>query len=140
MGGYAIRFSEALFEEICTLIAEGQNLTQICRNPEMPNRTKFMSWVNKNPELMEKFEQAKRQYVDVMHDLMDEVEAQTLDGTYPPAAANVVLNNRRWRLENLNSKVFGQKKSVALTGAGGGPLERIDKIELVAASNGENDD
>ena len=44
---------------VCRRIEDGENLTEVCRDPTMPRRTTVMSWVGRYPEFRQQLEAAQ---------------------------------------------------------------------------------
>ena len=43
-----VDFTDEIFQQICDRMAEGEGLREICSDPEMPSRTTFLRWVEKD--------------------------------------------------------------------------------------------
>lgn len=102
-------------------LASGLSMRSICRdNPSLPDRTTIIRWMHERPEFATRCARAREDGAEVHHDDMDDIEQRVLDGDLEPQAANVVLANKRWRLEKLKPRVFGSK--LELHGPGGGAI------------------
>lgn len=78
----------------------------------MPNRSTVLRWLDADPEFAAKYARAHEAQAEYHHDEMDEIERGTIAGTIDPRAANVVLGNKRWRMEKLKPKKYGAKVEV----------------------------
>jgi len=104
----------------------GLSLRKICRdNANLPDRATVLRWQHANPDFAAKCARAREAGAEIHHDDMDDIEAGVLDGTIEAKAANVVLANKRWRLEKLKPRVFGARVAHELSGPGGGPVAMV---------------
>lgn len=94
---------------ICMRLADGESMRSICRDEAMPSRDVVDVWRDTNPEFDAKCARAREEQAEFHHDAMEKIEADTLSGAIPAQAASVVLANKRWRMEKLKPKVYGQK-------------------------------
>lgn len=62
-GRPSIRTPE-MVDSIIDQLGDGVPLAQICRQPDMPKLTTFYEWVEKDPELSERFARARRSGFD----------------------------------------------------------------------------
>jgi hypothetical protein len=78
-------------------------------------------------------------YARALHGLaMDQVEKleQTIQdmraGTLDPSIGRIEVDARKWFASKFLPKQFGDKNQVELSGADGGPVATVTRIELVA--------
>jgi hypothetical protein len=102
-------YSEAIADAILERLAEGESLRAICEDEGQPNRTTVFRWLSEREDFAARYAYAREAQVESHYDDMDKIEQDVLDGVLPPKAANVVLGNKRWRLEKLKSRVYGAK-------------------------------
>lgn len=58
--GRPSKYTQALSDEICERISNGETLTSICKSsPTMPERTVFYDWMETRPELTQRFARAR---------------------------------------------------------------------------------
>ncbi|WP_045764622.1 hypothetical protein [Xanthomonas albilineans] len=105
-------YSEALADEICEAIADGDSLRQVCKRPGMPDRRTVDRWMAADGDFAAKCARAREEQAEAHHDQMDEIEKKVLSGCLDPKAANVVLTNKRWRMDKLAPKVYGARLAV----------------------------
>lgn len=134
-------FNEAIANEICERIADGDSLRSICDGDEFPERRTVFRWLA-NPE----HEAFRRQYAlareasadaddDDIRDMAGRVEKGALD----PQAARVAIDAKKWSAGKRKPKVYGDK--VALVGGGkdDAPIQHSHSFDLTAASDEELD-
>ncbi|KAE8757324.1 hypothetical protein FSO04_24190 [Paraburkholderia madseniana] len=117
----ASTFTQALFDKICDLIADGKSVHEICEAKGMPNRRTFHDWCRRTPELQAKYDAA---YLMGEQSILDDI--QYIADTEPdPAKARVRVDSRKWTLKVRNRKVYGDHVTEELTGPNGGPLQVV---------------
>ena len=134
-------FNEAIANEICERIADGDSLRFICEGDEFPERRTVFRWLA-NPD----HEAFRRQYAlareasadaddDDIRDMAGRVEKGKLD----PQAARVAIDAKKWSAGKRKPKVYGDK--VALVGGGkdDAPIQHSHSFDLTAASDEELD-
>lgn len=117
-------YTESVGDLIIARLAEGESLRSICEaNPDLPDRSTILRWQHDNEDFAAKCARAREFGAESHYDDMAQIETDVLSGALEPKAANVVLANKRWRLEKLKPRVFGARVAHEVTGANGGPLE-----------------
>lgn len=109
-------YTEELANRICELLADGHSMRRICQQDGMPDRATVGRWMADMPDFAAKCARARIEQAEFHHDQMDDIERDVLSGALEPAAANVVLSNKRWRMSKLASKVYGDKLDVGVSG------------------------
>jgi|SRR5580700_443027 hypothetical protein len=138
-------YNQALVEVICSRIATGQSLREICRSKDMPSMTAVFNWLGKYPRFVEQYTRAcaarslylAEEIIDIADDgTNDWVTRQNSDGEDYEVPNNehiqrsrLRVDTRKWLLSKLMPKVYGDKITNEVTGPDGGPVE-IREIEL----------
>jgi hypothetical protein len=120
-------YSEKTAEAICVRLADGQSLRRICLDEGMPDRTTVLRWLASNKDFATRYAQAREDQAEFHHDEMEEIEDEVRRGVLDPKAANVILGNKRWRMEKLKPKAYGQKLEVEHSG-------RVELADTVRAA------
>ncbi len=98
-----VAFSQALFDRICELIADGKSVREICETKGMPDRTAFNRWRKRTPELQAQYDQAYKDYEgSVLQDIV-----YIADTEKDAAVARNRMEARKWELKVRNRKVYG---------------------------------
>lgn len=124
-------FDEALAQDICERIADGESLRSICEGDEYPDRRTVNRWLA-DPDRAE----FRRQYalareasadadVDDIRDIARRVEKGELD----PQAARVAIDAKKWSAGKRKPKVYGDSSTLRHTGADGGPVQFANMTE-----------
>ncbi len=115
-------FSQKLFDEICERLASGgdeNSLRQICNEDHMPDRTTFIKWSKRTPELLAQYDRAYLARQDTYFDEIIDIADTEVD----PAKGKVRIDARKWAWARMNRKKFGD--SMALTGDPDAPLHLV---------------
>lgn len=103
------KYSQKLAEAICEAIADGASMREVCQRKGMPDRRTVERWMEADAGFAAKCARAREEQAEFHHAEMDDIERRTLAGELSPKAASVVLTNKRWRMEKLKPKVYGQR-------------------------------
>jgi hypothetical protein len=110
----SVKFSQELFDEICSRISSGESLRKICRDEKMPNFTSIWKWLN-DEELSKQYARAREQqaetFVDEILSICDEVLPTGIDGKIDPSVVNqarLKIDARKWVASKLKPKRFGE--------------------------------
>lgn len=114
-------FTQALFDKICELIADGKSVHGICELKGMPDRTTFHRWCKRKPELQAQYDAA---YLEGERAILDDMR-YIGDTAKDAAIARVQIDQRKWELKIRNRKVYGDHITEEVTGPNGGPLQVI---------------
>lgn len=145
---------------ICERLATGESLRAICRDDEMPPESTVRGWV------LDDVKGFSAQYARARDIGLDALAEETLaiadtpqegeeteqtDDGYKVKRGDMLghrklqVDTRKWLLSKLAPKKYGEKTSMELTGANGGPVqisdtERAAKIAaLLAAAKARKD-
>lgn len=145
MTGQSI-YTEAIAEEICDRISNGETLTRICKDGHMPTRHAVMSWVRKDYEgFRNRYNEARDLQIEYWADMMIEValddsqdykkirdkkgKLQTVFDHQHVQRATLIINTYKWNLTKLKPEKYGERMSAELTGKDGQPLMPEEKRE-----------
>lgn len=152
----SVKFSQDLFDRICDRIADGESLRDICKESDKPNKGTFFRWIANDPKLCDQYAKAREAQAEFMADEIlniaddgsndwifqngdDEArEKYKLNGE-AIARSRLRVDARKWVASKLLPKKYGDKIDHSLSGPGGGPIETVNRIELVAAEVSHDD-
>ncbi|WP_334157907.1 hypothetical protein [Oryzomicrobium sp.] len=154
-------YTEALAAEICDRIADGEPLRQICRDERMPAWRTVYHWIEARPEFAERMERARRAGFDAIAEEALEIantpevgEETEDDGEKLKVKRGDMLGHRKLQVETRlkllakwHPTKYGDKTSMELTGASGGPVQisetdrgaRLAAIVAAATARAEDD-
>lgn len=145
-------YNEDIADKICERLADGESLRQICADDAMPSRSAVFKWLGKHPEFADQYARAREEQAETLADeivgIADETEvrAQGEDGEVvlsldPTAIARnrLRVDARKWVAAKLKPKKYGDKVQTELTGANGGPVQTVSRIERVIVRPADSD-
>ena len=139
---------------ICERLATGESLRAICRDEGLPHRATVHRWLIDNVQgFCDQYARAREVGLDELAeealeiaDTPQEGEETEDDGEKVKVKRGDMLGHRKlqvdtrkWLLSKLAPKKYGEKTSMELTGANGGPVqisdtERAAKIAAILAA------
>ncbi len=152
-GGRPSKYSEALTDEICNRLAEGESLLGICKDAHMPCIATIWNWLDSKPGFLAKYARSRdaqaEYYANQIIDIADETPVTEMpdpDGgvTIRIDSAGIQRNRlrvdaRKWVASKLLPKKYGEKVEQYISGPDGGPIQASITVELVKPSgNPEN--
>lgn len=107
--GRPTKYTDALADEICRRIAEGEMLMQIVRDEHMPERKTVYNWMNEHDDFLHNYARACEMSADALVEKgleildgsspdcaqMDKIEPNTVNG-WPGREMPVTGNGRQW--------------------------------------------
>lgn len=129
-------YTSEMANEICTRLASGQSLHEICRDKErgMPNIATIYDWLAAHPEFDERYARARLSAADTLADeiqsLSDEEPRMIVaaDGTsrIDPGWVQwhrLRVDSRKWTASKLKPRAYAEKLHSEITGKDGGAIE-----------------
>ena len=129
-------------KEILRRVSEGESLTRICRDEDMPALTTANDWLW--AEYSEEYARARDQRAEaIFEETLEIADDGTGDMVIDPETGLERLNNehvqrsrlrvdtRKWMLGKMSPKKYGDKLDVEHTGKDGGPVEVEHKIDAI---------
>jgi hypothetical protein len=100
-------FTEALADDICERLIDGESLRQICADESMPNRSTVLRWMAANESFATKCAHAR----DLQAELMDDMILECANNCTPESAIadRVRISAYQWRASKLKPKKYGDK-------------------------------
>ena len=59
-----VDFTDEIFDVICDRMTEGEGLREICKSPDMPSKTTFLRWVDKDTGRQRRYQAAREALMD----------------------------------------------------------------------------
>ena len=129
-----IRFSKALFTDICDRLANGESLHKICENEGYPAKSTVIYWVMENREgVAEQYSRAREvqarlladEIMDIADDGANDTYQKIIEGVQAGTVVNYDIVNRsklrvearKWFLSKVLPKVYGDKLDLNHGGA-----------------------
>jgi hypothetical protein len=148
--GRPSKFTQELADYICAMIREGISEREICDKPDMPCIQTLWNWKEAHPEFLEQTARARRQSAELYALRAMQVAQETSDFAEKVAEGQVEIGGEPLRnlpagyveakkmlMQQLNREAglrddrnFGDRKSVAVTGADGGAVKIEQKATV----------
>ena len=131
-------YSDQIAAQICTRIANGEALRQICMEEGMPVQSTVYLWLTKNPTFSEMYARAREDQADTLADeiqaIADEMPMEITDekgvSRFDSAYINWMrlrVDSRKWVAAKLKPRKYGDR--VELAGDKNNPLHINAQVE-----------
>lgn len=118
--GERVEFTEEIFTAICERMAEGEGLRKICRDPEMPDRTTVLRWIENDTGRQTKYQRAREALMDWYSEEILEIafddkgdiisEGGKIMGNHAAVQrARLKVDALKWTMSKLHPKRYGDK-------------------------------
>ncbi len=138
--GRPTKYSEAVANEICDRLADGESLLSICTDEHLPSERSVRTWAyNEDHPFSPKYARARELgYLRMADEILAIADDATLDLSSEDEDGNARVNHehiarsklrvdtRKWLLSKCLPKIYGDKIMSEHTGADGGPIEVQD--------------
>lgn len=112
-----VKYTDAIGEEICRRIADGESLRSICRDKHMPELATVHRWTGDSSHpLCDQYARARDKQADYFAGRVAEVADDTLNGKYDPQAARVAVDAFKWTAARMAPKRWGDRQHHEHTG------------------------
>lgn len=130
----AVHYDERVAFEICNRIAQGKSLLAVCLDPNMPCRETVLRWVREKPGFAERYRQARVDLVEFWADelvqIADEASGDVVIDEKGQRRvrwdnvrrAELRIDARKWLMQKICPKIYGDKITQEITGANGKQL------------------
>ena len=119
---------------VCAQIAEGKSLRSILdHDDKLPSVRTFLDWMGEATELATQYSRAREAgyllLADELVAIADENYTTAEDGTRERLSNEAIARNRlrvdtrKWMLQKMLPKIYGEKLQTEHTGKGGGPIQ-----------------
>ena len=127
--GRPTKYSQALADDVCERLANGESMRSVCRDDSMPAMTTLFRWLREIEAFQQQYTRAKEESADALfEDLLDIADDSTNDymmkksksgeeyeSVNPESIARSRLrvDTRKWALSKLKPKKYGERIAVA---------------------------
>ncbi len=102
------KYSELIAGKILSRYADGEALSKICKDKNMPKRNTVYRWRRSYPEFGEAYQMAIEEHTDALVDQAGEI----VDTEQNPQLGKVRADHRRWLASKLNRSKYGDKLDI----------------------------
>ena len=124
---------------ICGNDGSPESLRSICRSEDMPAIGTVMRWLGRHPEFQEQYARARELQAETQHEEVIEIADDCTDDVErllgnddsgsiarinhsAIARAKLRIDTRKWIMERMAAKKYGNKTTTELTGKDGGAI------------------
>lgn len=144
--GGQTKFTQAIADEICERLAQGEPLRKICRDDRMPTWQTIYRWMAENADLSNRIAHAREAGFDAIAEecleIADETAFDTVSTEHGDRANTEWISRSKLRVETRlkllakwDPKRYGDKITNELTGPGGGPVEFTGITRRIVKAN-----
>ncbi len=108
-------YTSSMAEEICERIAEGEPLTRICKDQQMPAYRTVLGWRVANKEFQHMYARAREDAADTLADQIRELAERVEKGKLEPNAGRVAIDALKWIASKLKPRQYGDRSRMDLT-------------------------
>lgn len=147
--GRPSKFTEAIVDEICERLSNGETLRSICRDDHMPHWNTVYQWMADETTISVRIARARDLGADAIAEgtveIIDQEPERDQYGKIDPgwvAHQKLRAEHRLKLLAKWQPKKYGDRITQELTGANGGPIltkdvSDLSDAELAAIANGD---
>lgn len=147
------KFTQAIADEICSRIADGQSLRTICDSDGMPDKATILRWLadeEKHKAFRDQYACAREAQADKYAEEIIEIADDGSNDTYKDDEGNVRVDHdvvarsrlrvdaRKWYASKLAPKKYGDKVETTLRGDRDNPIESRVTVEYVGVDENPN--
>ncbi len=116
-------FSEEIATQVCTRIASGETVANICERDGMPTRDTFYRWKREKPGFSDKVTRAREERLEADRERLQELADMALN---PDGLDHNRLNTAINAIDKAARLTAPKTQRHEITGRGGGPVQHID--------------
>jgi len=131
--GRPTSYRKEMGEEICDLIALGDNLNTISLKDEYPSRVTLYKWLRDHEDFLNNYARAREARADARSDRIDEICKKVENKTMDPQAARVIIDAEKWQAGKERPKRYGDRVHNVHAGVDDSPIDHKVTVEFVNA-------
>ncbi|MTW19389.1 terminase small subunit protein [Rhodoplanes serenus] len=138
-------FSAEIADAICERLIDGLSLRTICAASDMPDIRTVMRWLAAHDKFRHQYARAREIQADRMAEEILDIADTTIEGERREETEDGVkvvredmlghrrlqVDTRKWLMARMAPKKYGDKVVSEITGADGGPVAVVGRIERV---------
>lgn len=118
-------YTKELADRICSELAEGRSLRNVCEDEGMPNKSTVFNWLRSNKDFQDQYALAKEQGTDAWNEELADLGDTAIDlaQTVNEKAASAVVqavklkaDNLKWAMSKMKPKKYGDKLDMTTNG------------------------
>ncbi len=108
----ASKFDMDIVMDICSKIADGHNIKEICKNDSRIHYDTFRRWKRDNTVVYDLYIKAIQDKADSVDAKIDEIWEGCRKGQYDASTANVLIQTLKWKAAKYYPKMFGDRQEI----------------------------
>ena len=108
-------YTSSMAERICERIAEGEPLTRICKDGQIPPYRTVLSWRVANEEFKHMYARAREDAADTLADQIRDLAGRVEKGKLEPNAGRVAIDALKWIASKLKPREYGDRSRVDMS-------------------------
>jgi hypothetical protein len=133
--GHPSKYTAELGATICARLAEGESMSGICRDVDMPDRRTVLRWLVADTEFCRMYARARELGADVIAETAV-AEAIAPMGPEDVQRARLAFDARKWWVAKLAPRRYSDRVQQEVSGPGGGPVETREAPPSAGAGRG----
>jgi hypothetical protein len=138
--GRPSEFSEETVTAICGRMAQGETLSKVCTDPQMPAKNTVLRWLEAHEDFRTRYARARQLLMDHWADLIIDIAWDDSRDAYVDAQGNkrwdheniqrsrLKVDTLKWLMSKISPKRYGDKLALAAEGPEGDKLHRIERV------------
>ena len=102
-------YTDEKADEICELVAEGENLNIISKKDGFPARSTIYKWLNDNERFSNNYTRAIKHRADARFDKINQVIDDMRNSVIDSQMARVEIDAYKWQAGKENSQKYGDR-------------------------------
>lgn len=103
-------YTDKIAERICERIIEGESLTRICRDADMPCKMSVLRWLDSRPEFSAQYARAREQQQDTLADLAREKAETATPEDWQ--VKRLQIDTIKWHAGKVAPKKYGDRTAL----------------------------
>lgn len=108
-GERMVQYSVEVANKILSRVIEGETISSICRDIDMPHRMTIYLWIKNEPLFAEAFNLARYMAADHLFDEARHYLKEVISGKLPANDVRVVVDGIKWLTKMLNPAQYSDK-------------------------------
>ncbi len=105
-------YTSSMAERICERIAEGEPLTRICKDRQIPAYRTVLGWRVANEKFQHMYARARQDAADTLADEIRELAGRVEKGELEPNAGRVSIDALKWIASKLKPREYGDRAQI----------------------------
>lgn len=105
-------YSAEMADKILRRLAEGESVTDICKDPEMPVRSTVFLWSATRKEFSERYLLALKGVGQICVDQLEQALTEMKQGKTDPVIGKIEIDTLKWKAGKFYPRMYGDKQIV----------------------------